>query len=275
MNIFFKLAAFAAIGSMSMSIPLESADAQRSRGSNTVKIPKKQPNHRAIKAAMRPFGRQGTTAYRNLKAAYRSETRNRQIKLQAEANYGAARDQYRANRSVENRNQMNAAYQNYASRKLQHDNALNVYRSAKDQVDSVAGNRNLAMGQARSRTGAQARPPRRGQPRVNPQRRVATQRQGVSMVQSPRQLLNRGPMVVRNPSPIMIRPNPSAFPAGANPGTRPTQPLGNVSLGQNPYRRLPLSPAPIYDVVPQLQPSPQYTPAPLRQNQYDSPSSPL
>ena len=262
MNMFLKLAAYTAIAGVTMAIPVEQADAQRFRGAAKVKTPKKPSNFRAIKAAMRPFKTRGKRAYNNLKAAYRSEARNRQVKLQAEANYNAARDRYRANRTVGNQQAMNTSYNNYVDRKRQHDNALNVWRSAKDQVEFITGQRNSALNEGRSRTGQQVRPVRRGQPRVNPQRRVANQRTGASMVQFPRQIFNGGPMVVRDPVAILAAPVNARGPQPtgqqgnrpnailSNPGAyqqlalRPAQgagqpQFGNINAGQNPYAPAP------------------------------------
>ncbi|TRD10094.1 hypothetical protein FGU71_13990 [Erythrobacter insulae] len=239
MQILLRLAAAIAITGIVAAAPVEPVSAQKFKGAGKVKTPKKPQSFKAAKAITKNFKQRGKTAYNNLKATYRSEARNRQVMEQARSNYFNARDNFRANRSQANQNAMNQAYGAYAQRKVQHDNALNAWRSAKTEVRALRDIQNSALNAANPRPSGAAspRPAPRGQPQINPQRRVANQRQGASMVQNPRQIFQQGNrMAVRDPQATLAQPigNAANFPTAAL-GNNPPQQLGNINLNQNPY----------------------------------------
>ncbi|MGB3472510.1 MAG: hypothetical protein WBA51_16975 [Erythrobacter sp.] len=253
MQIILRAAAAMAICGMVVAAPVEPVAAQKFRGAGKVKTPKKPSNFRQAKAVTRGFKQRGKVAYNNLKATYRSEGRNRQVMQQARNTFLQAQDAWRANRSSANQNAMNQAYSNYRTRKVQHDNSLNAWRSAKNEVRALAEIKRSALNNARvqSRNSAQPRPPRRGQPAINPQRRVASQRQGASMVQSPRQIFQPGSaMAVRSPQSSMVQrginlanqlPSPPSGPVGGNPvlPRNPYTPASDSIFRSDGYTRPP------------------------------------
>ena len=217
-----KLMCVCAVGAMVMSPPA-AVEAMMRKGPKpaVVKPPKKPSNFKAIKGKMKQLKGRGKTAYRNLKAAHRSESFNRQRKQQFEARYIAANDRYIANSTRANFQLAQQRYQEYLGAKQNHDSALNTWNAAKRQVNAVWGDTLLEPNRMRAQRALPApRAPRTGSPRINQQARVRNTRSGAAVVPNARAMLRPGGQMARrnvasavqNPQPVG---NPANFPRAA------------------------------------------------------------
>ncbi len=191
MTILPRIAAAFVICGLLVSVPGE-ADARRFPSS--VKTPKKPAEFKKVKARLKSFKGTGRTAYNNLKGAFRSERRNRQLMQQARNAYNNAQDAYRADRSPQNQQRVEQARQRYESAQAQHNNALSAYRNAKAEVRQLDNIRNTAINNQVRDQGVQPRPVRNGRPNFASGRRVEQVRTGAAVVPNAGALFNGGPM---------------------------------------------------------------------------------